>query len=51
MADETDKVYATGLTLAEARELQKYLWEGTKFFAAISAAAHFLVFTSTPWLH
>lgn len=50
MADDA-KVYPSGLTLAEAEELQAHVIEGTRIFGAIAAIAHVLAFIFTPWLH
>jgi light-harvesting protein B-800-850 beta chain len=44
MADP-NKVYPTGLTLAEAEELHSHVINGTRVFA------HFLSYALTPWLH
>jgi light-harvesting protein B-800-850 beta chain len=52
MAEHHDeKVYPSGLTMAEAEELHKYLWQGTKIFGAVSLVAHLLTYASSPWLH
>jgi light-harvesting protein B-800-850 beta chain len=49
MAD--DKVGTSGLTLAEAEELQSHLVEGTRVFGMIAVVAHILSFSLSPWLH
>jgi light-harvesting protein B-800-850 beta chain len=49
MADDT-KVYPTGLTPAEADEIQKGLMWGTRIYAAIAILAHILAYILTPWL-
>ncbi len=50
MADP-NKVYPTGLTLAEAEELHAHVINGTRTFGAAAVVAHVLSFVLTPWLH
>ncbi|MBJ7543694.1 light-harvesting protein [Rhodomicrobium udaipurense] len=50
MADP-NKVYPTGLTLAEAEELHGHVIFGARVFAAIAVVAHILAYLFTPWLH
>lgn len=51
MSEEAHKTYTTGVTMAEAEELTKYLWDGTKMFGAVSLVAHILLFAFSPWGH
>ena len=50
MADP-NKVYPTGLTLAEAEELHGHVINGTRVFGAIAVVAHILAYVYSPWLH
>jgi light-harvesting protein B-800-850 beta chain len=47
---DPDKVWPTGLTVAEAEEVHRYLIDGTRVFGLIALAAHILVALWTPWL-
>ena len=49
MAEDSSKVWPTGLTEAEARELHDHLLSGTRYFGGISLIAHFLVWQAHPW--
>jgi len=49
VADDPNKVWPTGLTVAEAEEIQKFLINGTRTFGALAAIAHVLAFAATPW--
>ena len=42
MADDPNRVWPSGLTTAEAEELQKGLVDGTRTFGFIALLAHFL---------
>jgi len=46
-----NRVYPTGLTLAEAESLHSYLINGTRIFGAVAIVAHVLAFALSPWLH
>ncbi|MEO1219914.1 MAG: light-harvesting protein [Pseudomonadota bacterium] len=48
MADDTT-VYPTGLTEAQALEINDGLKWGTRLFLVISLAAHVLAYTLSPW--
>ncbi len=50
MADP-NRVYPTGLTLAEAEELHGHVINGTRIFGAVAVVAHILAYALTPWLH
>jgi light-harvesting protein B-800-850 beta chain len=50
MADP-NKVYPTGLTLAEAEELHEHVIYGTRVLGAIAVVAHVLTYIYSPWLH
>ena len=49
MASDPAKVWPTGLTEAEAREVHDHLLSGTRYFGGIALIAHFLVWQSHPW--
>ncbi|MFM2390304.1 MAG: hypothetical protein RLZZ437_1859 [Pseudomonadota bacterium] len=50
MPSDPNKVWPTGLTLAEAEEVHSYLIDGTRVFGVIALIAHLLVAVTTPWL-
>jgi light-harvesting protein B-800-850 beta chain len=51
MADDSSRVYPSGLTLAEAEELHKHVIDGARLFFVIAVFAHFLAYAYSPWLH
>lgn len=48
MAD-ANKVWPTGLTVAEAEELHTYVINGFRIFVGIALVAHVLVYAAHPW--
>jgi light-harvesting protein B-800-850 beta chain len=48
---DPNRVWPTGLTLAEAEELHSHVIDGTRIFGAIAVIAHILAYAYTPWLH
>ncbi len=47
MADKNESL--TGLTEAEAMEVQKYMVQGYLMFVGIAVVAHLLVWSWRPW--
>jgi light-harvesting protein B-800-850 beta chain len=50
MSEDAEKVYSTGLTLAQAEELHRNLIDGTRIFGAVSLVAHLLAYIYSPWM-
>jgi hypothetical protein len=50
MAEDSDRVYPTGLTPKEAEEIQNGLMWGSRIYGAIAILAHILAYMLTPWL-
>jgi hypothetical protein len=50
MTGDDTKVYPTGLTEAQALEINDGLKWGTRIYFGIAVAAHALAFVLTPWL-
>ncbi|UYV17141.1 light-harvesting protein [Porphyrobacter sp. ULC335] len=50
MAGDDTMVYPTGLTEAQALEINDGLKWGTRIYFGIAVAAHILAFVLTPWL-
>lgn len=49
MAEE-DKVWPTGLTVAQSEEIHRHLIQGTQIFGFLAALAHLLAYIYSPWM-
>jgi len=51
VADNSDKVWPTGLTIKESEELHEHVIFGARLFFGIAVFAHILAYIYSPWLH
>jgi light-harvesting protein B-800-850 beta chain len=51
MANDSERVYPTGLTIKEAEELHSHVIDGSRIFFLIAVVAHTLAYLWSPWMH
>lgn len=50
MAESSERVWPTGLTIREAEEIHRHVIDGTRVFFVISVFAHILAYVYSPWM-
>lgn len=49
--EDPNRVWPSGLTVAEAEELHKHVIDGSRIFFLIALFAHVLAYVYSPWMH